>query len=169
MDATAQCVKNKQKALLKNFRVWAPKHYISWQPRMYRASHPFLAAVSLGLLWGLWHFPAINYLGAVTPHGNYFLPYFFAFVFVMTPIRVLICWVSARTRSVLLAQIFHASSTGFLVLLSPTPVTAANEIAWYLRYSLLLWILVLTIGLWKNGKLWGIADGIQKIPITHSR
>jgi hypothetical protein len=48
----------------------------------------------------------------------------------MTAIRVLIAWVYSNTKSVLLAQLFHAFSTGSLVVFSPPRVTAAQESLW---------------------------------------
>ena len=100
------------------------------------------AAVSLGLLWSAWHIPVVDYLGAATPHGRYWLPFFLAFTAAITAIRVLICWLYVNTGSVLLAQMFHASSTGALAVLSPARVTAAEEVLWYAAYAALLWIAV---------------------------
>lgn len=108
-------------------------------PRMTRALNPLAAAVLLGLLWGLWHMPAINYLGTSTPHGKYWLPYFAAFTVAMCAMRVLISWIYSNTGSVLLAQLMHASSTGALVIFSPPRVTGAQEALWYLVYGLALW------------------------------
>ncbi|HKE25755.1 MAG TPA: CPBP family glutamic-type intramembrane protease, partial [Bryobacteraceae bacterium] len=43
--------------------------------------HKFLPqSALLGLLWGLWHMPVIDYLGTATPHGPYLLPFFTAFI-----------------------------------------------------------------------------------------
>ncbi len=53
----------------------------------------------------------------------------------MTAIRVLIAWVYSNTKSVLLAQLFHAFSTGSLVVFSPPRVTAAQESLWYAVYA----------------------------------
>jgi uncharacterized protein len=97
------------------------------------------AAISLGLLWGLWHAPVIDYLGSATPHGGDWLPFLLAFTAVMTAIRTLICWVYANTESVLLAQLIHASSTGALVTFSPAGVTAGEEVLWYALYAAVLW------------------------------
>jgi len=69
-------------------------------------------ALLLGLLWGTWHLPVINYLGTATPHGRYWLWYFLAFVAAMTAVRVVIAWIYSNARSVLLAQLLHVSSTG---------------------------------------------------------
>lgn len=105
----------------------------------------FGAAVLLGLLWGCWHFPVIDYLGTATPHGSYLFPYFLVFVAAMTAMRVLIAWVYTNTKSVLLAQLMHASSTGSLVVLSPVPVTARQEVFWYLLYACALWGVVAVV------------------------
>lgn len=103
------------------------------------------AAVLLGLLWGCWHLPVIDYLGTATPHGSYLLPYFLVFVTAMTAMRVLIAWVYTNTKSVFLAQLMHASSTGSLVVLSPVLVTARQEVLWYLVYACALWAVVTVV------------------------
>jgi membrane protease YdiL (CAAX protease family) len=102
----------------------------------------FKVAVILGLLWGLWHFPVIDYLGTATPHGRFLLPYFLAFIATLTAMRVLIAWTYVNTSSVLLAQLMHASSTGALVVLSPAGVNAAQEALWYVVYAGALWTVV---------------------------
>lgn len=111
-------------------------------PAMDQRDKPFAAAVLLGLLWSLWHAPVIDYLGTATPHRSWWLPYFLAFAAVMTAMRVLIAWLYTNTRSVLLAQFMHASSTGALVVLSPPAVSAGQETFWYLVYAAALWMLI---------------------------
>ena len=111
-------------------------------PRMSRRYGALIAAVILGLLWSLWHYPVIDYLGTATPHGAYKLRYFLAFACAMTAIRVIIAWIYTNTRSLLLAQLLHLSSTGSLVIFSPPRVNATQETLWYFAYSILLWIFV---------------------------
>ena len=112
-------------------------------PSMCSSHQPEIAsAVLLGLLWGVWHLPVIDYLGTATPHGTFLIPYFFAFVAAMTAIRVLIAWTYTNTQSVFLAQLMHTSSTGSLVVLSPPLVTAAQEAMWYGVYACALWVAV---------------------------
>ncbi len=115
-------------------------------PRMRERLGPFKAAVLLGLLWGLWHLPVINYLGAATPHRRYWLPYFLAFTLAMSAIRLLICWLYTHTSSIGLAQLTHISSTGALVVLSPSHATPAQETAWYALYGAVLWLGILASG-----------------------
>ena len=111
-------------------------------PKMARVLNPLAAAILLGLLWGLWHVPVIDYLGTSTPHGEYWLPYFAAFTVAMTAMRVLISWIYCNTGSVVLAQLMHASSTGALVIFSPPRVMAGQEAFWYLIYGFALWGIV---------------------------
>jgi membrane protease YdiL (CAAX protease family) len=143
--------------------VFAPNHFylgiafgvpagiceeIGWMgfafPKMRTRLSPLLAAIILGLLWGLWHLPAIDFLGASVPHGKYWLRFFFAFTIAMTAMRVIIAWLYVNTGSVWLAQLMHVSSTGALVVFSPR-VGPGEEVMWYFAYGCLLWLLVTII------------------------
>lgn len=111
-------------------------------PKMARTTNALGAAIALGVLWGVWHAPVIDYLGTATPHGAYWLLYFLAFTAAMTAMRVLIGWIYTNTQSVALAQLMHASSTGSLVILSPAGVTPGQEAMWYAIYAAGLWLIV---------------------------
>lgn len=111
-------------------------------PKMRSQSDGLAPSILLGLFWALWHLPVINYLGTATPHGVYWLPFFLAFSLAMTAMRVLIAWIYANTKSVLLAQLMHVSSTGSLVLFSAARVTALQEAMWYALYGTVLWVAV---------------------------
>jgi hypothetical protein len=102
-------------------------------------------SVLLGLLWAIWHVPAIDYLGAATPHGSYLFPFFLAFTVALTGLRVLISWLYVNTGSMLLAQLAHVSSTGALVAFSPPGVTPGEEALWYLGYAGALWTFIALI------------------------
>jgi len=111
-------------------------------PKMRSESNGLAPSILLGLLWALWHLPVVNYIGTATPHGAYWLPFFLAFGFAMSAMRVLIPWIYTNTKSVLLAQLMHVSSTGSLVLFSAARLTAAQEAMWYALYGTALWIAV---------------------------
>jgi membrane protease YdiL (CAAX protease family) len=116
-------------------------------PKMNHQLSALPVAIRLGILWSAWHLPVIDYLGTATPHGAYWLPYFLAFATAMTAMRVLIAFVYTNTKSVLLAQLLHVSSTGSLVLLSPSQVNAAQETMWYFVYAAALWLIVAILAL----------------------
>lgn len=114
-------------------------------PKLSLRLDPLAASILLGMFWALWHLPVVDYLGAATPHGAYWFPFFLAFAVAMTAMRVLICWTYANTGSVLLAQFLHISSTGSLVIFSPAQVTARQEVTWYFLYAALLWLIVAVV------------------------
>jgi membrane protease YdiL (CAAX protease family) len=114
-------------------------------PEMWARCSWFSAAVLLGVMWGIWHLPVIDFLGTATPHRSYLFLYFFSFIAAMTAMRVLIGWLYFNTRSVFLAQMMHVSSTASLVVLSPPAVSARQEVIWYGIYALILWLAVAVV------------------------
>jgi membrane protease YdiL (CAAX protease family) len=130
---------------------------IGWMGFAFRAlstaSSELSAAVLIGLLWGVWHLPVIDFLGTATPHGSYLLSYFLAFIAVMTAMRVLIVWLYANTTSIFVTQLMHVSSTGWIVALSPTAVTARQEAIWYGVYAGTLWVVVALVVTKNGGRL----------------
>ena len=115
-------------------------------PRMFAASKNWFApAILLGVIWGCWHIPVIDYLGTATPHGAAWLPFFLAFTAAMTAIRVLVAWLYAQTQSIVLAQLMHAFSTASLVVFSPAAASAQQEAFWYFIYAAALWLLFLVL------------------------
>jgi CAAX protease family protein len=111
-------------------------------PRVHARFGALGGAVLLGLLWGVWHLPVVDSLGAASPHGPALPAFFASFVALLVGLRVLIAWVYTNTGSVLMAQLLHASSTGFLVVLSAPLVTPGQEALWYLGYAMVLWAVV---------------------------
>jgi membrane protease YdiL (CAAX protease family) len=111
-------------------------------PKLQLQYSPLSAGILLGVLWGLWHLPVVDSLGAAAPHGIYWLPFFLAFIALVTAMRVIIVWIYTNTGSLLLAQLMHVSSTASLVVLGPAHVSPAQEALWYAIYAAVLWILV---------------------------
>jgi membrane protease YdiL (CAAX protease family) len=114
-------------------------------PKLWLRRSALSSALVLGLMWSLWHLPVINFLGTATPHGKYWLPFFFVFAAAMTAMRVIISWAYSNTGSLSLAQLLHMSSTGSLVIFSPPRATASQELLWYGVYALLLWVVVAAV------------------------
>jgi membrane protease YdiL (CAAX protease family) len=102
-------------------------------------------ALLLRVLWGLWHLPVADSLGAASPHGRALPAFFGAFVALMAGLRVLIAWVYANTESLLGAQLLDASSTGCLVMLGAPNAAPAQEARWYLAYAALEWAVVAVV------------------------
>ena len=111
-------------------------------PKMRLKQSALGAGVLLGVLWGLWHAPVVDYLGGAAPHGAYWLPFFLSFIAIVTALRVLIAWVYTNTNSVLLAQLMHTSLTASLAVLGPASLTPGQETLWYAVFAGTLWIVV---------------------------
>jgi membrane protease YdiL (CAAX protease family) len=112
-------------------------------PKMKSKSSVLTATIVVGLFHGFWHLLA-TYIGAIQFLGVYFWWHFISMWIVgMTAMRVLQVWVYENTNgSVLMIQLMHAFSSGFLILLSPTPRVPAIEVVWYTVYAVVLWIAV---------------------------
>ncbi len=113
------------------------------------------ASLSLGIVHGVWHvFP--DYLGGFNTLGGYWLPYIIGFVIHVVALRVLIVWVYTNTKSLFLAMLMHASSSGFYGFIYPgdfasTPITPENRAIVFLVYGFVLWIPAVIVML-KYGK-----------------
>lgn len=123
-------------------------------PKLDLRHSPMIAGLTLGVLWGLWHILA-EYFGNSTAMGPLWLPYFlFGFVAAMTATRILITWVYNQTGSILLAQLMHASSTGFLAALgisANSPMGPSGYALAFIVYAVALWVLVAISGtLYRN-------------------
>jgi membrane protease YdiL (CAAX protease family) len=113
-------------------------------PRMRARTNTFRAAINLGVLHVLWHFAA-SYLGASGKFGQYWLFDFVAFCFAMVAMRIILVWVYVNTESLFMAQLMHASSSGFLAILVSMSISPANDALFYAVYAVVLWIAVFVI------------------------
>ncbi|UCE11005.1 MAG: CPBP family intramembrane metalloprotease [Candidatus Thorarchaeota archaeon] len=110
-------------------------------PTLRANTDSFNAAVGVGLIHGVWHLMA-GILGSSQSLGIYFIPYFISMWMVgMTAMRVLQVWVYNNTdESVLMIQLMHGSSTGFLLALTPVIQLPVTETTWFLTLAVVLWI-----------------------------
>ena len=86
-------------------------------PKMKERYGLIRTSVYLGLIHGLWHFP-LWFLFTYTNLGIFWFPYFIAFAILLVALRVILVWAYSDTNSLLLSQLIHASSTGFLAVLT---------------------------------------------------
>ena len=113
-------------------------------PRM-RGKHGLIrASVYLGLIHGLWHFP-LWFLFEYPNLGFFWYPYFIAFVAMLVALRVIIVWAYSHTNSLLLTQLIHASSSGFLTVLTPVYSKPANSAIFYSVYAVFLGVVALVV------------------------
>ncbi|ESQ73714.1 hypothetical protein ABAC402_17770 [Asticcacaulis sp. AC402] len=97
------------------------------------------SGLQLGLVWALWHLLVV-YLFTLGAMGEAWI-WSFAIVYLatLTPYRILMTWVYAHTRSVMLAVLMHASYTGWLLVVFPA-TSSSQSLAWQAGFAATLWI-----------------------------
>lgn len=91
----------------------------------------------LGFLHALWHMLP-DFLANYHALGSHWLSYFTGFFVFVMALRVIIVWVYANTGSLLLAQLMHASSTGFFAILIPVGIAPVNWAIFNWVYAVVL-------------------------------
>ena len=77
-------------------------------------------------------------MATVLAVGEHWLPAFVGWCGHVVALRVLIVWVYVNTKSLLLAQLMHASSTGFFGILIPIVIAPASRSILYRVYAVAL-------------------------------
>jgi uncharacterized protein len=98
-------------------------------PRLLSRLSPTRAGLVLGLIWATWHGLA-DFAGNSNSMGDVWLPYFLVYwVVTLTAYRVLMTFVYAHTRSLLVAMLMHASYTGWQLTLYPA-TSSEQSLLW---------------------------------------
>lgn len=113
-------------------------------PKMRLKYSLIITSIYLGFLHGIWH-AVVWFLFQYRDLGIYWLPYFIAFVLFVVALRIIIVWVYTNTKSLFLSALIHTSSTGFLVMLTPTNIKPINWVIFYSIYALFMWVIALII------------------------
>lgn len=120
-------------------------------PRLLSKHDPLKAGFFLGILWAFWHMLA-DFTGnisnlSLTAWIAWFVIYW---ILPLTAYRILMTWVYSHTQSVFVAQLMHASYTGWLIVLSPA--TPNTNLLWEAIFAAILWIIVGIVAL-NQGRL----------------
>ena len=113
-------------------------------PRLLARHRPFIAGLSLGLVWALWHVWVDFRQNFNTMGIAWFLEFAIFYVATLTAYRLLMTWVYAHTQSLLLAILMHASYTGWLLVLYPA-TSFKQGLIWQTAFSAALWVAVAVI------------------------
>lgn len=108
-------------------------------PRLLARHRPWIAGLSLGLMWALWHLLVDFRYNVSTMGGGWIVEFAIVYFATLTPYRILMTWVYANTNSLSLAMLMHASYTSSLMALFPA-TTFAQGLVWQSAFAALLWI-----------------------------
>ncbi len=89
-------------------------------PRLLQRRRPFVAGLTLGLVWALWHVLVDFRWNYSTMGAAWFLEFAVPYLATLTAYRIPMTWLYTLTASLLLAAVMHASYTGWLLVLFPT-------------------------------------------------
>jgi membrane protease YdiL (CAAX protease family) len=108
-------------------------------PRLMKKFNVFYSAIILGVIWGLWHFPAYL-IGTGTPEEMSFT-LFLLWVVLGT---LFISWIYYYTRSVLTSILAHISANAAFNYLNILPefTGSTNTFWWFIIYTSLLIVIV---------------------------
>ena len=113
-------------------------------PRLLARLRPFMAGLSLGLVWALWHVLVDFRQNFNTMGIAWLLEFAVLYVAALTAYRVLMTWVYANTQSLSLAMLMHASYTGWLLVLYPA-TSFEQGMVWQTAFALVLWLIVAVV------------------------
>jgi hypothetical protein len=108
-------------------------------PRLLARQQLFIAGLSLGLGWALWHALVDFRQNFNTMRFTWLLEFAVFYLAALTAYRLLMIWVYANTHSLLLAVLMHASYTGWLVVLYPT-TSFEQGLVWQTAFAVALWL-----------------------------
>jgi membrane protease YdiL (CAAX protease family) len=115
-------------------------------PRMNPCYGVFATGLSVGLLWGAWHFVSNIALSGGSAGPVPLVPFMAGLLFsFLPPYRVLMVWVYDHTQSLLVAMLMHASLDMFWLLSTPVGIGPVSLITWYVAWAVVLWVFVVAI------------------------
>jgi membrane protease YdiL (CAAX protease family) len=113
-------------------------------PRLLAGQRLFVAGLSLGMGWALWHVLVDFRQNFSTMGFAWLLEFALFYLAALTAYRVLMTWVYANTHSLMLAVLMHASYTGWLVVLYPT-TSFGQGLVWQSAFAVALWLVVAVV------------------------
>ena len=119
-------------------------------PRMRQHYGVLTTGLTIGIVWGAWHF--LPFWESDTFSGVF--PLFLLILrlfFWLPPYRVLMVWVYDNTESLLVSVLMHASLVASLTIFVPVELSGATLMIWILAWSAALWIFVAAVAMF-NGR-----------------
>jgi membrane protease YdiL (CAAX protease family) len=110
-------------------------------PRLLARQRLFMAGLSLGLVWALWHVLVDFRQNFSTLSLTWLLEFAVFYLAALTAYRVLMTWVYSQTHSLPLAMLMHASYTGWLAVLYPA-TSFEQGLVWQTAFAVALWLAV---------------------------
>jgi membrane protease YdiL (CAAX protease family) len=111
------------------------------------------AGLTMGLLWGAYHFSIIYW--SANPTGALALLLLLPLQLFgwLPPFRVLMVWMHDHTDSLLLAMVMHASATSSMLILQPFGISGVMLLAYVFGLAVTYWTIVGVVAVATRGRL----------------
>lgn len=113
-------------------------------PRMKVRYGIITTGLTVGLLWGAWHFPVFWENGSFSASLPLALLVGRLF-FWLPPYRILMVWVFQQTNSLLIPVLMHASLVASMSIIVPAELTELSILTWITVWTTALWSIVAAI------------------------
>lgn len=113
-------------------------------PQMRLRHDIIITGVTVGLIWGAWHFLAfweIDTFSGILPITLLFMR-LFAW---LPPFRILMVWLHDQTKSLLLVMLMHASLVFTTLSLPSNELSSRQLVIWLAAWAIALWFIVALI------------------------
>jgi uncharacterized protein len=121
-------------------------------PRLRLRYGVLATGLSVGFLWGAWHFPMFWESSSFS--GTLPLALLLGRLFSWLPAyRVLMVWVYDRTGSLLVAMLMHASLVASQLILLPLAISGVPLLTFILGWAAALWVAVAVVTVANGGQL----------------
>ncbi len=119
-------------------------------PRLRIRNGVLATGLVVGALWGVWHLLQMFWVGSTSADdispALFLSQYFISAIAQLTAYRVLMVGVYARTESLLLAILMHASLIFSTLFVLAPPTTGGNFLVYTWTFTAVLWIVVAVVG-----------------------
>jgi membrane protease YdiL (CAAX protease family) len=110
----------------------------------------FATGLTVGLLWGAWHF--IMFWESDSFSGTFPLAILLVRLFSWLPAyRILMVWVYDRTESLLVVMLMHVSLVAAMIFFDP-PLTGWGLLTYILARAAVLWVIVAAVTVANRGQ-----------------
>lgn len=112
-------------------------------PKLLKTNSILGTGISIGVIWGAWHFPLFWEANSFTASLPFVLLVARLFSW-LPPYRTLMVWIYTNTESLFVTILMHASLVATLMILDPV-VKGANLVIFILARAAVLWAIALLI------------------------
>lgn len=115
-------------------------------PTILKKHSLFRTGITVGIVWGIWHFPL--FISSANNIENWFLKLCYMFILLfsfLVPYRILMVYLYSKTKSLFLVILMHAPLAGGQLVFLPEKLSTGETILFDITIGLLFWIIAIFV------------------------